>query len=146
MTLERKKISFGSRTPQPIAGLDMELNDQVFKVRPKMSGIALLRVISSMEGEDEGAAANAMIDFISSAFLKEDRERGMEYLEFGEPAIELEELKDIVQALITQYTGNFTDPSQSSTSGSADDGSITTAEPYETVSTSQTLTPSDSLL
>ncbi|UXE04238.1 tail assembly chaperone [Gordonia phage BlueNGold] len=146
MANERRRVSFGSRTPQPIQGLDMELNDQVFKVRPKMSGIALLRVIGSMEGEDEGAAAGAMIDFISRAFLEEDRERGMNYLEFGEPPIELEDLKDIVQYLIGQYTGNFTDPSPSSTSGSASDGSTTTAAPSEMVSTSPNSTPSDSLL
>lgn len=145
MSVGRKRKSFGSRLPQETQGLEMELNeDRVFLVRPKMSGIALLRVIASMEGEDEGAAAGAMIHFISSAFLAQDREAGMAYLEESDPPIDLDDLKDIVQWLIGEYTGNSTDPSPSSTSGSEGDGSTTTEERSETVSTSPSSTDTSS--
>ena len=145
MSIKRKKKSFGSRVPVETVGLEMELNDQVFRVRPAMSGLALLRVIAAMEGDDEGAAAGAMIGFISNAFLIEDREAGMDYLENGDPAIELDDLKDIVQWLIGEYTGNSTDPSQPSTSGSDSVGSTTTDEPSEMDLTSPSLMPSSSL-
>ena len=135
MTL-RKRKSFGSLVPDPVAGLEIEVNGKIFKVRPKMSGLLLLRVISAMEGDDESAAAGAMIGFLEKAFLVEDRERAMEYLETGDPAVELDELSEIIQYLIGEYTGNSTGPSQSSTSGQERDGSITTVELSETVSTS----------
>ena len=140
----RKRKSFGSRLPAKAPGdpllqasvLEIEINDQVFKVRASMSGLTLLRVISAMEGDDESAAAGAMIGFLEKAFLTEDRERGMEYLETAEPTIDLEGLSEIIQYLIGEYTGNSTDPSPSSTSGQERDGSITTVELSETASIS----------
>ncbi|AKJ72564.1 putative tail assembly protein [Gordonia phage GMA2] len=145
MTIARKRKSFGSNVPTPTQGLEIELNgDKVFKVRSQISGMSLLNVIAQMEGDDEGAAAKAMIDFVSMCFLKEDREEGMEYLMDSDPPITLDELQEIVQWLIGEYTGNDTDPSSSSTSGSEHDGSTTTEDASATVSTSETSTESSS--
>lgn len=137
MSLQRKKKSFGSNVPAEIAGLEVEFCGKSFKVRPRMSGLSLLRVIAAMEGEDEGAAANAMTYFLELAFLTEDREEAMETLANGEPPLELDQLSDLIQWLIGEYTGNSTDPSQSSTSGQDSDGSTTTVVLSETVSTSE---------
>lgn len=145
MSGQRIRKSFGSRVPVEVQGLELELNDKVFKVRPKISGITLLRVIAATEGDDDGAAANAMIDFLEKCFLKEDRDAGMDYLENGDPPLTMDDLQSIVQYLIGVYTGNSTDPSPSSTSGSTGDGSTTTAAPSETVSTSGNLTELSSL-
>lgn len=145
MTTPRKRKSFGSNLPVEVQGLEIELNgDAVFKVRPQISGLSLLNVIAQMEGDDEGAAAKAMIDFIGSCFLKEDREAGMAYLMDSDPPISLDSLQEIVQWLIGEYTGNDTDPSSSSTSGSDNAGSTTTEDASETVSTSENSTASNS--
>lgn len=137
MSTGRKRRSFGSRVPVAVEGLELELNDgHIFKVRPQMSGLRLLNVIAEMEGDDEGAAARAMIEFLRSCFLLEDRDKAMEYLEDSDPPIDLDDLRDIVQWLIGEYTGNSTDPSQSSSSGSDSGGSTTTEEPSVTASTS----------
>lgn len=144
MSIPRKRKSFGSQVPVETQGLELELNDQVFRVRGEMSGLSLLNVIAEMEGDDEGAAAKAMIQFISNCFLKEDREAGMEYLMDADPPIDLETLQEIVQWLIGEYTGNDMDPSSSSTSGSDNGGSTTTAAASETVSISENLTLSSS--
>lgn len=140
----RIRKSFGTKLPSTSPGLELELNTEVFKVRSKMSGLALLRVIKGMDGDDEGAAAEVMFEFLEKTFLKEDRERGMDYLENSDPPIDIAELQKIIQWLIGEYTGNPTGPSSSSTDGSVTTGSTSTDEPSATASISEISTPTTS--
>ncbi|QDK02632.1 tail assembly chaperone [Gordonia phage Phendrix] len=100
----RNRRKFGSNIPLPVEGLELELNDQVFKVRGEMSGARLLKVVADMDGDNEAASARAMLEFLESSFLLEDRERGMDYLYNSDPPIGFDTLQEIIEWLIESYT------------------------------------------
>lgn len=145
----RKRKSFGTRPAEgaPVGAppIELEIFGEVFKVRGQMSGVYLMHIIRSIEGNSEAQAISAMYKFLEDVFLKENREEAMEFLRTSEPVVDMEMLQDIIYYLIGEYTGNPIEPSPSSTSGSDDTGSGSTVEPSvtESISSLPTSTESD---
>ncbi|QBZ72704.1 tail assembly chaperone [Gordonia phage Phendrix] len=132
----RNRRKFGSNIPLPVEGLELELNDQVFKVRGEMSGARLLKVVADMDGDNEAASARAMLEFLESSFLLEDRERGMDYLYNSDPPIGFDTLQEIIEWLIESYTKKATEQSPQSSAGqTVNTGPTITELPLETAST-----------
>lgn len=126
--MSKKSKAFGEYRPVGFPSMELAIYDQTFKVRGMMAAVRLFDVIQVMEGmsdESEGeGAAKTMMNFLSDAFLTEDRERGMEFLRNSEVPVTMVMLIDIIQWLIEEYTGNPTESSESSSeNGSSSDGS-----------------------
>ena len=127
----RKAKQFGAGVPVGLPHMELNIYDQSFKVRGKMSGIRLLHVMSAMDGnaESEQSITRVIIQFLSDALLTEDRARGLDYLENSDPPIDLPMLIEIIQWLVEQYTANPTQLPEQSDSGSSTGGSGSTVNP-----------------
>jgi hypothetical protein len=159
----RKSRKFGAGIPQGIPSMDLEIFDETFKVRGQVSGVKLLNVMKALENSSAKAKAaqdgnaaeddddsmseiDVVLDFLEFAFLVEDRERAMKFLEEQEaPPVDMPMLMEIFQWLIGEYTGNPTEPPTESEPGSQSDGigSSETAEPTA-APTSEPSTPTNS--
>lgn len=123
----RKSKSFGSGVPVGVPYMELNVNDASFKVRGAMSGIRLLHVITALEGDmgddmNGSAMTETLLKFLGDAFLIEDRERGLDYLENSDPPVELTTIIDIIRWLVEEYTANPTQPPESSPNGSTPSG------------------------
>lgn len=129
--MSRVRRTFGSNIPAPVDGLEMELGDQVFKLRPTISGARLLKVVADMDSDSEGQSAKAMLEFLKAAFLLEDRERGMEYLYDSDPPVDFNTLQEIIEWLIETYTKKVSEQSPPSSAGQTvtTDGPTITEQP-----------------
>lgn len=151
--MTRKSKNFGGSTPpQGVPSIDVNIYHETFKVRGAMSGLRLLKVMKAIDGQggdDESGvgATEVILKFLSDAFLEEDRERAMKFLdEYDEPPIGLTLLTEIIQWLVEQYTGNPTEQPENSepTSEVAGSGSTATAS-SPAAPTSAVLTDTSSL-
>lgn len=120
----RKAKQFGSGVPVGLPHMELNIYDQTFKVRGKMSGVRLLHVMSAMDGntESEVSITKVIMKFLSDALLTEDRARGLDYLENSDPPIDLPMLIEIIQWLVEQYTANPTQQPEPSGNGSTPAG------------------------
>lgn len=141
-----RKRKFGADIPPEGASpMELELFDESFKVRGEMPGLRILRIIEALEGsEEEGMDIKVLTQFISDAFLAEDRERGMAFLANDEHIVTLPLLIEIVQWLVSEYTGNPTGPQSQSDTSSDQTGPTSTENPSspEEISAVLTDTPS----
>lgn len=146
--MTRKTRQFGEYKPVGVPSMEMTIYDQTFKVRGSMSGIRILNMVQIMDGDsDEFDAPAAMKQFLSDSFLVEDRERGMAFLEDSDPhpPVTLAMLQDVIKWLIEEYTGNPTQPSETSASEQPQDGpgnSDTSSSPLDSISGPLTESPS----
>ena len=141
MSAPRKSKTFGGGAiPKGTPSMDLNIYDQTFKVRGSMSGIRILRIMSALDGEQkegEDSTTDAIIGFLSDAFLTEDRARGMDFLEHADPPVDLPLLTEIIQWLVEQYTGNPTEQPEpsaitSNPSGSTSSESVSPPVPAPT--------------
>lgn len=141
-----RKRKFGADLPPEGApSMELELYDQTFKVRGQMPGLRILRIIEALEGsEEEGMDIKVLTAFISDAFLTEDRERGMAFLENEEKIVSLPMLIEVVQWLVSEYTGNPIEPQSPSDTSSDQTGPTSTENPSSPGETSAVLTDTPS--
>lgn len=147
--MTRKTKNFGgSIVPAGISSMDLNIYDQTFKVRGTMAGIRLIKVMSALDGNadevDGAAATQTIVQFLSDAFLTEDRERAMDFLENSEPPVPFSMLVEIIQWLVEEYTGNPTERQEQSENTSETGGSGSTANASSQDATSATLTDTSS--
>lgn len=148
--MTRKSKNFGgSIPPAGLASMDLQIFGETFKVRGAMSGIRLIRVMSALDGAhaddlDGAAATEVILQFLSDAFLAEDRERGMKFMEESDPPVTFRMLVEIIQWLVEEYTGNPTEPQQQSDNGSESAGSGSTVNASSLDATSASLTDTSS--
>lgn len=142
----RKAKQFGSGIPQGVPHMELNIYQETFKVRGSMSGVRLLHVMDSMDGnkDDERSITEVIEQFLSDALLTEDRERGMDFLENSDPPIDLTMLLEIIRWLIEQYTANPTQSSAPSENGSESDGSGSSENAPQPASTSGNSTDNSS--
>lgn len=140
MATRRRKFG-ADLPPEGAPSMELELFDQTFKVRGEMPGLRILRIIEALEGsEEEGMDIKVLTAFISDAFLAEDRERGMAFLANDEQIVTLPMLIEVVQWLVSEYTGNPTEPQSPSDTSSAPTGPTSTENPSSPGETSAVLT------
>ena len=123
----------------------LEIYDREFKVRGEMPGLRILRIIDAMESsEEDGVDVGMLVSFISDAFLASDREEGMAALEDTEKIVPFTMLVEIVQWLVSEYTGNPTEQQPQSETSSETTGPSSSESAPSTGSTSAVLTESNS--
>lgn len=144
--MSQRKKKFGSSIPvEGASPMVMEIHGREFKVRGEMSGLRLLRMIDAMESsEEEGVDVEMLISFIRDAFLAADREAGMEALEDQDQVVPFAMLIEIVQWLVSEYTGNPTEQPSPSETSSETIGSSSSESAPSAGSTSAVLTESNS--
>lgn len=137
-----RKRKFGAEIPpEGAAPMTLEINGQEFSVRGEMSGLRILRIIEALEGTDEeGMDVRVLTSFISDAFLAQDRERGVGCLLSDEHVVTLPILIDIVQWLVSEYTGNPTGQPEQSDDSSETTGPTSSESASSVEQTSATLT------
>jgi len=144
----RKSKSFGGGTvPVGAPPIDLNIYDQTFQVRGAMSGVRLLKIMRALDGaqkENEESTTEAVLKFITDAFLIEDRERGLDFLENAEPPVEFPLLMEIIQWLVEQYVGNPTEPVEQSQPTSTSTGTSSSESASSTELTSAVLTDTSS--
>jgi hypothetical protein len=151
MSAPRKSRRFGgSGIPQGAPSMDLEIYDQVFRVRGQVAGVKLLNVMKALDSNSTAGAdeseIDVIMDFLEFCFLAEDREAAMKYLaEADDPPVDMPMLVEILQWLIGEYTGNPTEQPAGSEDGSsnAGTGSLEKSAPVEApISEPSTLTNS----
>lgn len=147
--MSRKSKNFGgSIVPAGTPSMDLEIYGTVFKVRGSMAGVRLIKVMSALDGNaddvDGAAATQTIVKFLSEAFLTEDRDRAMDFLENSDPPVPFTMLVEIIQWLVEEYTGNPTEPQGQSENTSATDGFGSTENASSPGATSATLTDTSS--
>lgn len=146
--MTRKSKNFGGGViPAGVPSMDLNIYDRTFQVRGSMSGIRLLRVMNALDGdqkEGEDSTTEAILKFLSDAFLAENRTEAMDFLEEAEPPVGLPLLTEIIQWLVEQYTGNPTVPPTPSEVTSNPSGSTSSESAPSTEPTSAVLTDTSS--
>ena len=146
--MTRKSKNFGGGViPEGVPSMDLNIYDRTFQVRGSMSGIRLLRVMNALDGdqkEGEDSTTEAILKFLSDAFLAENRTEAMDFLEEAEPPVGLPLLTEIIQWLVEQYTGNPTVPPTPSEATSSPSGSTSSESAPSTEPTSAVLTDTSS--
>lgn len=141
-----RKRKFGADIPPEGApSMVLDLFGVEYRVRGEMPGIRLLRIIDALEGADEeGIDVSMLISFIEDSFLAEDRERGMAALSDEKAVVPLPMLIEIVQWLVSEYTGNPTEQQSQSDTSSEKTGPTSSENPSSTGSISAVLTDTPS--
>lgn len=100
--------------------LDFELGDETFHCRPKLSGIALINFVRTIqkvreEGEESEASGastmDALLELLQSAMGPKEYQRFVEYSSSEDVYVSMETIMEIVQYLIGEYTDS---PSEAS--------------------------------
>lgn len=148
--VKRKSKKFGTTVPlAERAYIELEIHDQKFAMKGGMSGLALLGIMSALDGDVESLQGSSVADtfrtFLSEAFLEEDRERGMNYLINSDPPVTFPVLLEIIQWLVEEYTGNPTAQAEQSSATSENTGAGSSGLHSVPDATSATLTESPSV-
>lgn len=93
--------------------LDFQLGDETFHCRPKLSGIALIEFVRTIqkvreqgeESEESGAATmDALLNLLQQAMGPEEYKRFVDYTSSDDIYVSMETIMEIVQYLIGEYT------------------------------------------
>lgn len=95
--------------------LEFELNSVLFRCVPALPGRRILQFVSLSNSEDFGASAEAVLEFIDSCIVSEQREQFRELTMSETQVVPLETLTDISTFLVENYAGgNDESPSEPS--------------------------------
>lgn len=146
--VSKNKRFGGSAIPVGVPPIELNIYEQTFSVRGAMSGVRLLKIMRALDGnqrEGDESTTDAVLGFLSDAFLVADRERGMDFLENSDPPVEFPLLMEIVQWLVEQYVGNPTgQPAQSGDTSTSTGISSSESASSPQVQTSAILTDTSS--
>jgi hypothetical protein len=115
--VSRKFKSFGSPITPGEEVIEFEIYGYTFRCKPGIQGRKLLEFILETESETTGASAAAMIQFLDSSIVDEQRDTFQAVTESDETIIPMDTLSDITAWLIELYSGNSQEkqPEQSPT-------------------------------
>lgn len=106
---------------------------ETFSAVPAIPGAQLLDFISDADSNDGGRASQALIDFMQSVILDDDKERFAELIRDPDKVIEIELLAEICEWLVGEYAARPTEQPKRSAAGRPQNGTGSTA----TVSSSE---------
>ena len=85
------------------------VRDQTFHLRPKLPGITMMKMARAGDASlGPAKQLGAVLDFLHAAIVPAETAAFEGYLESAEPVIEDEELNNIVQRMIEEFTGRPT--------------------------------------
>jgi len=99
-----------------------ELDGEEFTAVPAIPGAKLLDFIADADSDDGGRASQALIDFMESVIVPDDRERFSALIRDEDRVIEIELLAEICEWLVGEYAARPTESSKPSASGSKRSG------------------------
>ena len=105
--------------------LGFKLNDEEFTCKAALPGAVLLDMVRRLDSES-GAAAQAVLDFISYALEDNDLERFQTLLADPDKIVQMEMLGTIVGWLVEQYTTRPTKARSRSSNGRTSGGRTST--------------------
>ncbi len=89
-----------------------------FTALPTQPGAVILDFISDADSGDGGRAAGALVDFIETSLVEEDKERFNEIIRDPKINVDIEVLAAICEHLISEYASRPTPASSPSATGS----------------------------
>ena len=127
-TASTRHKEFGVIKIDDVEPLTFSLGGEEFECRRAVQGSELLTFVRETDVEDDAAAAGAVIDFVKSSVVEEDRERFNEMLESDDIVIPLDTLAEIGRWLLETYSARPTPPPSRSSSGRKKTASSSKAE------------------
>lgn len=124
MTKRHKVFTSKPKVQTPVT---FELDGEQFTAVPAIPGAKLLDFIADADSDDGGRASQALIDFMESVIVEDDRERFTTMIRDEARVIEIELLAEICEWLVGEYATRPTEPSKSSASGPRKSGRGSTA-------------------
>lgn len=125
--VRHKDFGAPASTDEPIT---FTLFGQTFRCKPSLQGRKLMEFIAMSADEDNPAqGAKAILAFLDSALVAEDRERFTQVTESDDTVVPLETLAAIMEWLVEQYSGRPTQPPSPSEPGPMITGPMPTATP-----------------
>ncbi len=90
-----------------------------FTAQPNQPGAVILDFIADADSNDGGRAAGALITFIDTALVEEDKERFSKIIRDPQINVDIEVLASICEHLISEYASRPTEPSSPSSTGTS---------------------------
>lgn len=106
MTQRHRTFSSKPKVQTPVT---FELDGETFEAKAAIPGAKLLDFIADADSDDGGRASQALIDFMESCIVKNDRERFVALIRDEERIIEIETLAEICEWLVGEYAARPTE-------------------------------------
>jgi hypothetical protein len=137
MTERYKDFGTGSEPVAELEPITFSVAGRKFECRPSIPGALLLRFAADSDSDDAGVSSNALLNFLTTVIVSDQRDEFAALLEDPDVAISLETLIEISAWLIGQYTDRPTKEQSDSPSTPSKSGRTSTAERSSTGSTSK---------
>lgn len=123
MTQRHKVFNSKPKVQTPVT---FELDGDSFTAVPAIPGAKLLDFIADADSNDGGRASQALVDFMESVIVPEDRERFTALIRDEDRVIEIELLAEICEWLVGEYAQRPTESPSASFAGPPSSGSGST--------------------
>lgn len=107
----------------------LELNDREFKCKSRIPGIVLMRWVSHIDQDDPAKSAGAVEELMRQSIAPDDVDDFFEYIEDPVNDVDIKTLSQMAGWVVEQLTGNPTQESSDSSSGSRWSGPGSKDEP-----------------
>jgi hypothetical protein len=105
--MARKFKSFGSPLVSSDTVIEFELYGHTYRCAPALQGRKLLEFVASTSGDDFGQSAEALLDFMDTCLVGDDRAKFRELTTSDDQIVSMSILTDITSFLVESYSGEI---------------------------------------
>lgn len=104
----KRHRSFGGHKKKATP-LSFELQGETFKCYPRMTGAALIDFAAAATSDDTSRSTAATLEFFEGVMKPEEHKRFDEFIRDPDKEIEIDELAEVVEWLVEEYTNRPTE-------------------------------------
>lgn len=105
MTSDNKRHkSFGGRNRKSSEPISFDIDGEEFHCHKTIPGASLIDFSAAATSDNSSEATRATLDFFKSAMSEEEHARFDEFIRDPEREVEIEDLAEIIEWLIEEYT------------------------------------------
>ena len=103
----KRHKSFGGHKKKAVP-LSFDIEGEEFECYPRLTGVALIEFAEAATSDDTSRSTGATLEFFKDVMTEEEHERFYAFVSDPKREVEAEELAEIVEWLVEEYTSRPT--------------------------------------